>query len=450
MTWSTNLPDDLKNSECERTDVTKNGGAPPVRTVPEKDSGVEDAQSTYIYTSEDVKEEFPKFSGGSKEGALIHVSVVREIIAKLELIEQYEAASQLLKSAEDARKEMTPAQKASSTGRDNKAEIEELRTTMKDVVAKAFKIFQDLLETKLVPGWLQAVKVTCKTEGYVTWDGVRVEGRKRGMSFDSLDATIRYWLINTGSFPPDSAERIERYLSSQIKMPTRKEIEFKAYAKRLVEICDYMPDVPAMKDIEGSPPDLPRANVKPPDLKICQYILNAIPHSWSNMYWSRKGEHFPTDVEKLVADLALIEPEFRAEQARYNKDRNRDGSGKAKARNGGDRSSKMKEGDRIPKKPKSEKAAGAAKSRRLCQKCAQYSPETKNSHNTGQCRKWNEDGSRKQAVNNSNMMVQQPILDCFATLQKQGEMVLKEMKKANKKRRKKSRKEESDSDSDSD
>ena len=73
----------------------------------------------------------------------------------------------------------------------------------------------------------------CKTAGYVSWDGVEVPNKKRGMSFDSLRATIRqHWMIVTGSFPEDSAKRVARCISTQIKIPTRKELNFKIQGVR--------------------------------------------------------------------------------------------------------------------------------------------------------------------------------------------------------------------------
>ena len=76
-------------------------------------------------------------------------------------------------------------------------------------------VFQDLLDTKLVPEWLLCVGTCCKTVGYVDWDGIEVPNKKRGTSFDSLRATICHWMIDTSSFPEDSAEHVERYLSSR-------------------------------------------------------------------------------------------------------------------------------------------------------------------------------------------------------------------------------------------
>ena len=115
----------------------------------------------------------------------------------------------------------------------------------------------------------------------------------------------------------------------------------------------------------------------------------------------------------------------------------------------------MKDGDTIPKKSKTGrhdlKGSHPKKhhERRLCQKCAKYSPQSKDTHNTSQCRKWNEDGSRKTSPNNSNM-ISAEIMNCFATMQKQNAEVLKQLKhSSSKKKKSRRRRYEESSDSDS-
>ena len=172
MTWSASLPDDLKHSECERTDVSRNGGDPPVRTVPDKSDEDTDPQMTCIYTSPDVKEQFSKFSGGSQELALIHVATFYEIIGKLGLKEEFKRNETFKQDLVGDYAKLTKAQKATSEGKETKAAIEQTSEEMKESIDKAFMVFQDLLDTKLVPEWLLCVKTCCKTVGYVDWDGI--------------------------------------------------------------------------------------------------------------------------------------------------------------------------------------------------------------------------------------------------------------------------------------
>ena len=444
MAWVTTLPDDLKNSECERTDVTKYGGAPPVRTVQDKNAlPDDDAAKTSIYTSEEVKEEFAKFSGNSVEGALLQVGIFNAIIAKMEYENDHTVAQQMLDTAE---LELGRVTQSGQRKRDLEQEVKEQKAEMKRLVHKAFQVFQDLLDTKMVPTWLKVVDSVCKTKGYVTWDGKRIDNRKRGMSFDSLKACIRQWLLQC--CPRDSAERVRRYVSSQIKMPQRPEVHFEPWALRIQDICNYIPLLPCLKDEEGSPDDLPRANMKITTIDLCTHILAAIPFSFSSMYWASKGEHFPIDVTKLITDLKMLEPEWRQKCTLNEKVRNAGGQLKAKMKESGG----MKPGDKIPKKQKSTSGNPAKKARRLCQLCVQYSPETKDTHNTGQCRKWNPDGTRKQrGESKSANHFNTEMLDCFNTMRKQNAKLLKRLDKRSKRSKKRrSYDDSSGSDSDSD
>ena len=105
----------------------------------------------------------------------------------------------------------------------------------------------------------------------------------------------------------------------------------------------------------------------------------------------------------LVSDLALIiEPEFRAAQTVINKTRQNEKGSQAKSDTAGRSSNKMKDGDRIPKKNKKDRNRAGSKGNtnhkfRFCQKCAKFSPQSKDTNNTSQCNKWNEDGSRSHS-----------------------------------------------------
>ena len=61
-----------------------------------------------------------------------------------------------------------------------------------------------------------------------------------------------------------------------------------------------------LKDQEDAPKDLEHANKPFLELKLCNIILNSIPGSMQDMYWSQRGEHFPTKVETLRTKLNLI------------------------------------------------------------------------------------------------------------------------------------------------
>ena len=64
----------------------------------------------------------------------------------------------------------------------------------------------------------------------------------------------------------------------------------------------------------------------------------------------------------------------------------------------GNRASMKDDGERIPRKPKASTAAVSegGRPKKNCALCAKYSPAVKHTHNTKECRKWNQDGTPKR------------------------------------------------------
>ena len=94
------------------------------------------------------------------------------------------------------------------------------------------------------------VQETCCTKGYVGCGCIYVPNKKRGFSFESLDACMRAWLLKQ-KVPKDGAECIQRYLRSQVCQPERVGVD--NYIDHLKKINDYLPLLPTIKDLEGVP-----------------------------------------------------------------------------------------------------------------------------------------------------------------------------------------------------
>ena len=157
-----------------------------------------------------------------------------------------------------------------------------------------------------------------------------------------------------------------------------------------------------------------------------------MPIAIQEMYYNRVENMFEDDVEELTKHLVAIEPEYIRQQElmssirtnhKEGKDKNK--SGKFDKKTKGTKRGTMAEGDTIPKK-----------SRKLCQLCAKDSPSTKDTHNTKDCRKFNQDGTpryKKGSYKSTNAHSQQQddVLQCMmTTLKKQGKAIKKLSKKA--------------------
>ena len=439
---STTLPTDLKHSECEKGDPGKYGKAPPIRFAIESQSSRDDRPTVNIYTSDDTKETYYKFKDGSPEELVEHVRNYWEIIRKLDLESTYDVEKQAIAAAKRQKNEGNTHGRAL---KDLNQVIEDSTLNMKKSIAKAFKTFSDLLDADLVPKWNEIVKKECRTKGYIALDGVKVKDKKRGENFEGLRACVRTWMKQNG-IPKNSADRLRHYLLCQVRKGSR--VPVGPFIDRMVVLNGYLKDLPCLKDEEGSPTQLPRMDEPYGSYAMCSNILMALPEGLSVAYSARKGDSFAaTEVEKLKNDLELIEPEYRQTQKIIEMARNSGGGSKDKAK---DKGTKRSLDDPIPRKPK----AQAARQKKLCQHCAKWSPDIKNTHNTAQCRKWNSDGTKWQKPKharktNAHSQVSEDMMECFAQMRKDNAKLLKSLKRSRKKG-KRSRRRYSDSESDSD
>ena len=99
VVWNIKLPDTLTNAECERGDVTKQGGVPPVRVVPP----VKDAESAkkkssvtfYVGEGNTVKETHEKFDSDEPEDGILFIRFFLDLLKKKGLQAQIEKQEQI-------------------------------------------------------------------------------------------------------------------------------------------------------------------------------------------------------------------------------------------------------------------------------------------------------------------------------------------------------------------
>ena len=227
-----------------------------------------------------------------------------------------------------------------------------------------WSLFKRLLAPNLVPDWLAVIKKECQLEGYVAKDGVGKTGACR-MKSTSMKWCIRTWLRKV--FPANSAERQQQYLQGQITWVLK--VPIGVFCNQIQEISAYLGYLPCLKDKEGAPADMPRANKPLSDIETCQVILLALPYSLQAAYYAHKGvRHFTTDILTLKEDLQLIQPNFaittklvaqvrtHIKQSKPVKPSAKKATEIWKARNGN-------------KKPEGKSKKGG-KSSKLCQRCA--------------------------------------------------------------------------------
>jgi len=454
--WNKALPDTLTNGECERGDVTKQGGTPPVRIVPpkkEEDPSKKKSMVTfYVGEDQSTKESYEKFEDSNAENGIKHVRFFNQLITKRgtkDLIEEQEGIRDAAKAALQVMEEGDHGYDELVEERDEAiAEIERLVTEVLDT-------FEQLLGAALVPEWEENCRKMLDTNGYINEDDTWINHRALGRTgWHSVHVCLNGWLCL--NVPKDCAERNRRYLSTQVVFPPTghtKQVKIKPFLLRMKGMNELTTHMPCLKDTKNAPTSMPRASVPFPEYEMCTYLLNACPVGMKEMYWSRKGQHFPCNVDQLIEDLHMMEPEYLSHkklmgEIRAMKQSNGASSSSDKKSN----KRKMQSGDTIPRK-------SVNKTPKLCQFCAQWAPQIKNTHNTKDCRKWHPDGTSKEQkgkfsksggkYKGSNAHAIDEMKECFATMKKQNEKLMKYVKKSKKSRRGRRGYELSGSDSDS-
>lgn len=166
---------------------------------------------------------------------------------------------------------------------------------------------------------------------------------------------------------------------------------------------------------------------------MSKIILSGIPTLLS-LPWANKGLfHFAIEVGPLVDELEAIEPQVAASKELSNKkDNSKDNGGKPAAKKGGNGKGYAKKKEyRIPRK--SDDSRSSKRQKKHCDKCAKFSPATAGTHNTSDCFKWNDDGSRRGGGGGGNTTNYAEMFTAFQALQSLQKKSEKESKKKKRK-----------------
>ena len=439
--FSAQLPPSLTNNRCERRGMISDTNGPILRIVPEATdtTSVPPKTQTLTITHMGNQHKLTKFDGNdpnnNNEVLVNHCQYLYSNLKTLGYKVLHDEAGILLEKLTHDWNKLSPKERAENKKKKDSipAKMKGLKNKQQALVQKSFDLCSDLLMGDAKDEFDKAVSKVCDSDPYIGKDGVEVTGSKWGKNWDSLAYSIREWLLT--KLPEDSADRQYRYVTNQIHLPLYNPTKddksmIRPWIARIRKIVELMPYLPCLKDVEGAPNDLPRRNLVPKDLELCQIILNTMPIAIQDMYRNRTENRFEDDVEELTKHLIAIEPEYIRNQELQSSIRtNGKGKDKPSDKKSGTKRKTMAEDDPIPKK-----------TRKLCQLCATASPSTKNSHNTKDCRKFflGPDGTpipkgKKGKFKNTNAHHQQQddMMQMFmTTLKKQGKAIKKLSKQA--------------------
>ena len=442
--WISKIPSSLSAKDCERGNVVALGGEPPIRIVPafsdEKAESTVKPETCIIKLVGDTKDTYQKYDGGEPEEALIHVRLYTEVLDRKGCKSHWATAKLQIQSLQ--------AEKAALIDPDDpqhdvlNTSIAEARKAKKDAMAEAWQLFERLLNTRLVAPWQQIARKAQTQNPYIDGNGKKVVGT-RGKSWMALTAAIRMWLVGT-PMEENAAERHRRYMAVQIRMPTRV-IKVRVFIDRVREMNEYFQFLPSQKEVEGAPDELKNGKVPFTQIELCELVLMAVPYNLSSAYWAKqKKGHYPMDLDALTDELVSLEPEFNRLQSLLDAKKKEDAKGKAK------KSDEKPSAAKKSQHGKHQKPGGgwANKQKCLCQRCAQWSPQVKFTHNTDKCLKWEKDGTpknggripRKQAHALTRSDSFEEMKKSYATLSKGLESINRKLERRSRKRSHRDRK----------
>ena len=442
MSHAKAAPEGLRPEECER-----NAGRikPPIPYIPEKDilqEAVESSANTLKLTlPHKVELRVPVWSKGTPEQFLVHVQQALDAIRQKGLQAALEKAS---KDKEECTKKLTKANEALANykGRDEnppeKKAVEKAQEavareeeTCQSLITQVFQLYSNLLTEEARRPWTKILGEQIDVTPWTDLFGVEhAEEQKR--SWTSFMDCVTFHLLTV--FRSDAAETQRFYISNGLKKPNR--VPIRQFVQRVQQLNGYLNLLPCLFYSDRAT-KLTKAVQAFDDVDLASHILRMVPRQWQDQY-ELTGNTVPQSVRKLLEALERIEKAFPTE-----KDRERPKTGTT----GGSSSKKrmVTFSDRIPKKSRKD-----AKHCALCKKHG----GAHNTHNTGDCKKYNSDGTPKKGFagknaqrNPRNENAQREQKSNYAQLSAKIaklEKSNKKLKRANKKRRR-----DSDSDSDS-
>ena len=80
------------------------------------------------------------------------------------------------------------------------------------------------------------------------------------------------------------------------------------------EINNFLPLFPTIKDLKGVPNEIKCMDKSFMEPAMCNIILNLIPGSFKDVYYSWKMTYFPIKIDKLQTKLMLVKPEYKVKK----------------------------------------------------------------------------------------------------------------------------------------
>ena len=173
----------------------------------------------------------------------------------------------------------------------------ELTETVRTLQTDAFDYFKKLLSPALAVEWQLTVKDEIGGVDYISLTGTK-PGIIMTMDFGSLSPY--YFCVLKLVVPIDAAERLRRYMTTNMVLNTDKGIDINMGVRRVIETNNTLPYLPWLKHTEGAHTVIFAMHIKYTEIKLCTIVLNTVNLIVLTVYYPAIQHKFPTDITRLV------------------------------------------------------------------------------------------------------------------------------------------------------
>jgi hypothetical protein len=265
MVLRAELPKTLIASNFERYDPSRQGGRVPIRFVPEAvhtpDEKSSKSSTVKFKISPTVEKTFKVLVEGGTEAFINHIKVHKTIMADCKVKDQAVAARTLiLANRQDITTLTVEDPVANQEEINNLVEANrELTETVRTLQKDAFDYFEKILSPVLAVKWQLIVEEEVNGVDFVSLTGTK-PGIARGRDFPALSPC--YFRFVKLVAPQDAAERLRRYMNTNMVLNTEKGITIEMGVGRVIEMNNALTFLPCVKHKEGAPPAMTAMNVK--------------------------------------------------------------------------------------------------------------------------------------------------------------------------------------------
>ena len=275
-----------------------------------------------------------------------------------------------------------------------------------ETVKKMITTLKSYMHESIRPAYEEIIRKKLKTTPWVNLQGIEVDTPCEY----TLEAYRMCWMFFMRTvFQQAAAEHLLFYLQFKLKKP--KNLPARVFAGRVVQMNNYVEFLPCLYYSARANNTTEKA-VKMSEPALAQLVLRLVPQSWQHSH-SIFNKGIPQSMEEILVFLEGQEMLERSSVPKQPKDKS-NGKRKGGPNHGGGNSRK--------------------KGKKHCDLCAKNDGPS-HTHNTGECRTYNPDGSRKyKGKSNGDKKTQKNYSQLSQMVKTQQEEIDDLKKRINKKR----------------